>query len=300
MVCSSEQARLNGKQSRGPVTERGKAIARRNASKHGLLAQQPPLLVTEDLATFEGLVQGLIDQYQPENPVEHFLIQQIAMGMLKQYRLWSVEVAIANLEILKLQKQTQYPDKVIPSPELAALSSFQDQYVPCKDLLLQEQSILEALLENLEYDLWHHKADSTELMAALMDSVGEHYFHEDRTTPVAMYQDFLENWLETWTQGENQEPIPQIRDIRKRVKNLIALAKERIEQLKQEIAQLNAYEQAIQAAQMQTLGLQQPELFNRYQQGISRQIYVALEQLEQQKQRNHGSSIGSFGTELPG
>ncbi len=106
MVASPEICRINGAKSRGPMTPRGKAIAARNAIKHGLLAQQPPLLVTEDLATFEGLIQGLIDQYQPENPVEHFLIQQVAMGMLKQHRLWTVEAAIANIEILKAKQLT--------------------------------------------------------------------------------------------------------------------------------------------------------------------------------------------------
>ena len=109
MVCSPEQARLNGAKSEGPTTEQGKAIAARNATKHGLLAKQPPLLVTEDLATFEGLMQGLIDQYQPENPVEHFLVQQVAMAMVRQYRLWTVETATANLEVLKAQRAAKFP-----------------------------------------------------------------------------------------------------------------------------------------------------------------------------------------------
>lgn len=114
MVCSAEISRMNGAKSRGAVTEKGKAIASYNAVKHGLLAQKPPLLVTEDLSTFETLVQGLIDYYQPENPVEHFLIQQVAMGMLKQYRLWNVEAAIANIEILKAQRSAKFADVVTP------------------------------------------------------------------------------------------------------------------------------------------------------------------------------------------
>lgn len=73
MVCSAEVSRMNGAKSRGAVTERGKAIASHNAVKHGLLAQKPPLLVTEDLSNFETLVQGLIDYYQPENPALAFL-----------------------------------------------------------------------------------------------------------------------------------------------------------------------------------------------------------------------------------
>lgn len=59
------------------------------------------------------MVQGLINYYQPDGPIEHFLIQQIAMGMVRQYRLWTVEAAIANIEILKSQQQQHFPDRVI-------------------------------------------------------------------------------------------------------------------------------------------------------------------------------------------
>ncbi len=58
MVCSPEISKTNGTKSQGAVTQRGKAISCRNATKHGLLAQKPPLLITEDLTTFEQLVQG--------------------------------------------------------------------------------------------------------------------------------------------------------------------------------------------------------------------------------------------------
>lgn len=67
-------------------------------------------------------MQGLIDYYQLENPVERFLIQQVAMGMLKHYRLWNVEAAITNMEILAMQQKVKFPDVVTP-PKLK-LDSF--------------------------------------------------------------------------------------------------------------------------------------------------------------------------------
>jgi hypothetical protein len=46
------------------------------------------------------------------------------MGMFKQYRLWSVESAIANIEILKAQRLAKFPDRVTPPEiDLAALVS---------------------------------------------------------------------------------------------------------------------------------------------------------------------------------
>lgn len=109
MVATPETCRVNGRQSRGPTTERGKAIASLNSTKHGLLSQKPPLLATEDLESFEGLMQGLVDCYQPSTPVEWHLVQQVAMAMLRQHRLWATEAGLANQAMLQLERQAKYP-----------------------------------------------------------------------------------------------------------------------------------------------------------------------------------------------
>lgn len=78
-------------------------------------------------------MQGLIDYYQPENPVERFLIQQVAMGMLKHYRLWNVEAAITNMEILAMQQKVKFPDVVTPPKlKLDSLNDYQEQRAPLK------------------------------------------------------------------------------------------------------------------------------------------------------------------------
>lgn len=128
MVASPEISRANGRKSRGPVTEMGKAIASKNATKHGLLSQKPPLVIGEDLESFQGIMQGLLDEYQPQTPTEHLLVQQIAMGWLRLHRLWGVEAAIANVSILQQKMEQKYPEQPIldlaalehPSPKTAA------------------------------------------------------------------------------------------------------------------------------------------------------------------------------------
>lgn len=89
-----------GSKSCGPRSERGKAIAACNATKHGLLSTKPPLVAGEDLETFQGIVQGLIDEHQPQTPTEQLLVQQMAMAWLRLHRLWSVEAAIVNQQLL--------------------------------------------------------------------------------------------------------------------------------------------------------------------------------------------------------
>ncbi|MCU0532307.1 MAG: hypothetical protein MUD14_00145 [Hydrococcus sp. Prado102] len=103
-----EANRRNATKSTGPRSPRGKAIVSKNATKHGLLSQNPPLLAKEDLETFQGLVQSLVDDYQPQTPVEWHLLQTIAMCIQRQHRLWQAEASILNEQMLP----------VIPRPDI--------------------------------------------------------------------------------------------------------------------------------------------------------------------------------------
>lgn len=298
MVCSAEVSRMNGAKSRGAVTQRGKAIASHNAVKHGLLAQKPPLLVTEDLSNFETLVQGLIDYYQPENPVEHFLIQQVAMGMLKQYRLWNVEAAIANIEILKAQQSDKFPDVVAP-PKLKfdSLNDYQEQRTPLKELLTKEREILARLISHLEYDLTHVEEKSkAETLEAFRESLGVSYFHENRKAEVYQYQDELNEWLCEMCDQPRKKNKADLPAAIARVEKLLLLARQRMVDIEQPFVEMEATERAIAQAEATSKELQQPELFARYQSNISRELYKAIDRLEAiQQQRNQAGSIGSFG-----
>jgi hypothetical protein len=95
-----EANRRNATKSTGPRSQRGKAIVAKNATKHGLLSQNPPLLATEDLETFQGLIQSLVDDYQPQSPVEWHLLQTVAMCIQRQHRLWQAEASILNEQML--------------------------------------------------------------------------------------------------------------------------------------------------------------------------------------------------------
>lgn len=290
MVASPEVCRMNGSKSRGPITERGRAIASRNATKHGLLAKQPPLLVTEDLASFEGLVQGLIDYYQPENPVEQFLVQQVAMGMLKQYRLWSVEAAIANLEILKEQQLAQFPDLVAPPEvDLNSFDKYREKRTPLKQVLQKEKEILEGLISDLTFDLTHQQEEGeAATLAAFRDSMGQNYCHENRTAEVYQCRDEFEQWLaESWS-VRRKKYTAKLPEAIARAEKLVELARERTSEIEQTLTEMEHLTQAIAQATRTGQGVQKPELFTRYQREISRELYEALDRLtEIKQQRNH-------------
>ncbi len=148
MARTSKQitaSRRNGVKSNGPKTERGKAIASKNGTKHGLLAENPPLLATENLETFKELMQGLVNQYQPANPVEWHLVQQVAMAMLRQHRLWAAEAALAT------QAMEAEPVLNLPYPHYqneASESREKTQYHPLN--LAREIKYLQELIELID------------------------------------------------------------------------------------------------------------------------------------------------------
>ncbi|MFB2833260.1 hypothetical protein [Floridanema evergladense] len=289
MVANPEVCRNNGAKSKGAVTSKGKAIASRNAQKHGLLTKQPPLLVTEDFSTFEGLIQELINYYQPENPVEHFLIQQVAMGMLKQYRLWNVEAAIANLAILKQQQENNFSDVVIPPKINLDDFGYLEQRVPLKLFLLEEARILKGLIADLEHDLdCSGKQNRNDVLKAFSTTLRNNYFQKLRTATVYHYQDNLMQWLSVNLESSKQNSQTDLSEVINRVVRLSELAKQRIDEIKQLLIEIETNSQAIAKAQENSKALQNPELFARYQKEINRDLYAALDRLEALRdKRNH-------------
>ncbi|MBD1913609.1 MULTISPECIES: hypothetical protein [unclassified Leptolyngbya] len=302
MTDRAEISRRNGALSCGPVTERGKMIASKNATTHGLLARKPPLLVTEDLSSFEGLVQGLVDHYQPESPIEHFLIQQTAMGMLKQHRLWAVEAAIANIEILKAQKALQFPDHVTsPDVDLSAdLAAFSEKRTPINVVLRKEANTLARLIKALSNALEEsEKLGEKKTLAAFRESLKYNYFHEDRAAAVWSYQDSFEAWLENaWNQKRNGR-VADFQEAIARATRLVELARVRISEILQRLKDLAALEEGIQQAQTMSQGIQNPNLYLRYQQAINRDLYEAIDRLDELQERKNKGFLGSFGKIAP-
>lgn len=113
MAGTAEQCRINAQKSTGPRTLEGKAKVAKNRLTHGLRVENPALLPTEDYATFEGMLQGLVDQYEPDGPIEWHLVQTIAMCMVKQHRTWMAEAAIGAGQLLP---PPEAPERVDPYP----------------------------------------------------------------------------------------------------------------------------------------------------------------------------------------
>lgn len=84
--------RANARDSTGPVTADGKAIASRNSTRHGLLSSRL-LLEDEDANAYQDLLSDLARSQRPVGLAESALVERIAVTLWRQRRLVTAETA---------------------------------------------------------------------------------------------------------------------------------------------------------------------------------------------------------------
>ena len=85
--------RQNAQKSTGPRTKSGKVRSSGSALKHGLSAEQV-VIFDEDPAAFEALRDDLYAHYQPSDPVDDALVEQVAGCIWRLRRVPEIEAAI--------------------------------------------------------------------------------------------------------------------------------------------------------------------------------------------------------------
>ena len=103
--------RRNALKSTGPKTPEGKALARLNATKHGLLSQEV-LLPGEDEDALKELAERLRAELQPVGEMESLLVERIIDAVWRLRRLSRVEAGIYTYELYeelaeRAQKEAQ-------------------------------------------------------------------------------------------------------------------------------------------------------------------------------------------------
>jgi len=99
MGVSERQLTANGenaKNSTGPKSKNGQAVACRNATRHGLFSSRL-LLEDEDPAEFQELLADLQATLRPVGAVELGLVERIAVTVWRQRRLVRAETATLHL-----------------------------------------------------------------------------------------------------------------------------------------------------------------------------------------------------------
>ena len=111
-LARSEQARVNGANSKGPTSIAGKARSSQNALTHGFAAVINTVIAIEDEAAFNQHLVGIRASFLPKNYMEETFVDQIASITWRQARLVGLESALLDAQI-SLQNQNicdQHPE----------------------------------------------------------------------------------------------------------------------------------------------------------------------------------------------
>lgn len=307
MVASPDICRQNGKKSRGPATNRGKAVSSRNAVKHGLLSVQPPLLLTEDVEIFQNIINGLVDEYQPQASSEYLLVQQAAMGWLKLHRAWSAEAATINLAAMRIQWDKHYPrysaKNVQSIVESATGKSFKVVLQGEKDaiaILIHELKTLLAKFSEKQYKSEQFCQSTLAVLKAAMKQCPEEILQKKEPPTVWKLSSKLICGVQTIVDlRQNQREIDLV-ELAPAFQNLQTAAQDRRNELLAEDAAMNKLADNIHEARKISEGLNNLSLISRYESKITRRLDITLRQLEEIKnQRNTNDPMGSFGKSDP-
>jgi hypothetical protein len=85
----------------GPRTDAGKTRSSRNALSHGILSQRIFLLQNEDPAEWQKLQDICVRKFKPADDYEARIVQNIAYAEWRLQRLWAMENAAIDIEIIR-------------------------------------------------------------------------------------------------------------------------------------------------------------------------------------------------------
>jgi hypothetical protein len=96
--AQTEASRRNGAKSRGPITAEGKARAAQNALRHGLTDEGTTVLLRhESQSMLEQLRLAYYTQFQPSNPVEIDLVDEMIAARWRIRRYTEIESRLLEL-----------------------------------------------------------------------------------------------------------------------------------------------------------------------------------------------------------
>jgi hypothetical protein len=99
-------SRANGAKSRGPKTEAGRQRSPQNAAKHGLCAGLV-LLTNESEERFQNHRAAYLDRFQPADPVETGLVDQMVSAAWRLHRAWIAETTAIEREMVRITPELE-------------------------------------------------------------------------------------------------------------------------------------------------------------------------------------------------
>lgn len=265
----------NAQKSTGPKTEEGKAVAKLNAAKHGILSDAVVITKGEGQERKEAylrLYDDLRDYFKPAGAMEDALVEQIAVTLWRKRR-------VLRFELGCLRKQLDAYQQAARGPEDGDLPAGRAK-TPCQRLAEAQRQIdhHQAEKEALE-DNWDIMSDDA------MDEWVDSYFRlAEKKGFEAEEPARVRDWLKE--QGLTEAQIRQ---------ELIQVHAELIQTAQAEIKALEP-QAALELERLTLLGSvpasgHDLDKIIRYEASLDRQLYKAINQLERLERRRKGEDL---------
>lgn len=93
------------KQGGGPATERGKAVSKLNATRHGLLSESPVVSAVETREGWEDHRAGVMESISPAGHLESTLAERVALLSWRLHRVTRYETESISLSQEKIEEE---------------------------------------------------------------------------------------------------------------------------------------------------------------------------------------------------
>src|SRR6266849_3026909 len=103
----SDTARANGAKSKGPRTAAGLANSSRNSLSHGFTARNTIILEYENPEEFQQMLTEYRATYEPATAAERDLVDQMIAARWRIRRMWTIETALLDCEIVRRQAKVK-------------------------------------------------------------------------------------------------------------------------------------------------------------------------------------------------
>jgi hypothetical protein len=292
MTVSQKQLEANRQNAEkgGVKTPEGKAIARYNALKHGLLAKEIVVAVgegAEDPAEFAALSQELKGQFQPQGTLEEMLVEKIAVAFWRLRRSYRYEAGLIRRELDTATDgfygKTKWDGEKEHRPEEQIDAQIKEEQEGIVYWQQDETDLMRMRKEGAPLDETYEWEENWDwLQEKVNDLLPEDLDHEDGLGPKELRECL--NSHANWSDEDIWKAL--IDDCGER----IAQHRQRIEALEKE---REKNRQKIEVLKMLGNIPSRDELDRllRYEGAIERQFYKALSQLERLQRLRAGDSV---------
>ena len=273
----AEANRRNAEKATGPKTEEGKAIAKLNAIKHGILSEA--VLITkgggqERKEAYLVLYNGLRDYFQPQGTMEDTLVEQIVVTLWRKRRVLRFELGCLRKQLDDCRKTVEEPDEDEDEYSSHIPKTARERLAAAKKRLASHQQEKQYLQEG--YDILSDEevknwADSYFRLAEQRGIEAEEPHQvRDKLKAEGLTEDQIRQALTEVHQAEIDKAQAEIK----------ALEAEAALELEREAL----------LASLPEHGWQLDKII-RYEASLDRQLYKAINQLERLQRRRKGEDL---------